>query len=238
MTTDRKASFTVGTLFVITFITSIAAVLLYNPIVDVTSFLSQPESSDRLRAGALLDLLLIVANIGTAVVLYPVLRRQFPTASVGYVTARIMECVFIALGLVSVLALATLRESSPEVLASTGELLVTIYNWTFVLGPGFVVGIGNGLLLGWMMYRSGLVPRGMAMFGLVGGPLIFLSGAAIVLGLIDKGSIAQGIATVPEFIWEASLGVYLMVKGFRHPVEAPREDRATGGTAVPAGAAA
>ncbi len=90
-----------------------------------------------------------------------------------------------------------------------------MHNWTFVLGPGFVVGIGNGLILGYLMYRSGLVPRGMAMLGLIGGPLICISGIAVVLNVIDRGSVSQGIASLPEIMWELSLGIYLMVKGFR-----------------------
>jgi hypothetical protein len=88
-------------------------------------------------------------------------------------------------------------------------------NWTFLLGPGFVVGIGNGLILGYLMFRSGLVPRGMAMLGLIGGPLATASGIAVLLGVIEQDSAAQVIATIPEILWEASLGLYLTFKGFR-----------------------
>jgi hypothetical protein len=100
-------------------------------------------------------------------------------------------------------------------LVMDGRSLVAIHNWTFLLGPGWVVGIGNGLMLGYLMYRSGLVPRGMAMLGLIGGPLIIISGTAVLFGVIDRGSTAQAIATIPEFIWELSLGIYLVVKGFK-----------------------
>src|SRR5690606_15232248 len=83
------------------------------------------------------------------------------------------------------------------------------------LGPGFVVGIGNGMILGYLMYRSGLVPRGMAMLGLIGGPLVCASGIAVMFGMIDRGSGWQLIATIPEMLWEASLGIWLTVRGFR-----------------------
>ena len=96
-----------------------------------------------------------------------------------------------------------------------GQSLVALHDWTFVLGPGFVVGVGNGLMLGYLMYRSGLVPRGMAMLGMVGGPLVCASGIAVVFGAIEAGSAGQGIATIPEILWEASLGIYLIVKGFK-----------------------
>ena len=107
-------------------------------------------------------------------------------------------------------------------LLAVGQSLVAINRWTFVLGPGFVVGIGNGLILGYLMYRSGLVPRRMALFGLVGGPLIVISGLAVVLGLIERGGAVQGIATIPEFIWELSIGLYLTFKGFKSTAPGPR----------------
>ena len=93
--------------------------------------------------------------------------------------------------------------------------LAAIKDWTFLLGPGFVVGWGNGLILGYLMYSSRLVPRRMAMLGLIGGPLIILSGIGVLFGLWDQGGAVQGLATIPEFLWELSLGVYCAVKGFR-----------------------
>ena len=100
-------------------------------------------------------------------------------------------------------------------LVIAGRSLVAIHDWTFLLGPGWVVGIGNGLILGYLMYRSGLVPRRMTWLGLIGGPLIILSGTLVLFNVIEPGSSAQAIATIPEFFWELSLGIYLIVKGFR-----------------------
>ena len=100
-------------------------------------------------------------------------------------------------------------------LVTVGAAFVTLQEWTFNLGPGFVVGVGNGLILGYLMYRTGLVPRGMAMLGLVGGALVCLSGTAVILGVIEAGSAAQTLACMPEFFWELSFGVYLIVKGFK-----------------------
>jgi hypothetical protein len=175
--------------------------------------------------------LLIIANIGTAVVLYPVLKRQHHGLALGFVTARVMESVFIAVGILSVLTIVTMRQDfagagdvQNAALLTVGHALVVLQEWTFLLGPGFVVGVGNGIILGYLMYRSGLVPRRMAVLGLVGGPLLCLSGAAVVLGFIEAGSAWQLAATIPEFFWELSLGVYLVVKGFRpSPIT---EDRA------------
>ena len=166
-------------------------------------------------------MILIVANIGTAVVLFPILKRQNETLSLGYVAARIMESMFIAVGLLSLLAIVTLRQdlagtgTDAASLDALGRSLVAIHDWTFLLGPGWIVGLGNGLILGYLMYKSELVPRGMAWLGLIGGPLIIISGTAVLFGAIEPGSSAQVIATIPEFFWELSLGIYLMVKGFR-----------------------
>jgi len=218
MSRNRKISLWAGLLFAATFITSIPAALLYDPALGDTSFILGSGEEWKITVGAVLELLLIAANIGTALVLYPVLRRQSEIAALGWVAARIMECVFIAVGIIALLAVVTLRqesESDPATLVAIGESLVAIHDWTFRIGPGLVVGIGNGLLLGYLMYRSGLVPRGMSLFGLVGGPLLFLSGVLVVLGVIDQGSAAKAVMAVPEIIWEASLTLYLIFKGFR-----------------------
>jgi len=156
--------------------------------------------------GAFLELLRIVANIGTAIVLLPILKRQSESIALGYVTARVVESAFIAIGILSVLSVVTLRQdlagtgSYPATLTMVGRSLVAIKDWTFLLGPGFVVGIGNGLMLGYLMFRSGLVPRRMAMLGLVGGPLMCASGIAVLFGGIEQGSATQSVATIPEFL--------------------------------------
>jgi hypothetical protein len=139
--------------------------------------------------------------------------------------------VFIAVGILSVLTLVTMRQDfsgaagDDSSLQAVGHALTNLQEWTFNLGPGFVVGVGNGLILGYLMYRSGLVPRGMAVLGLVGGPLICVSGAAVLLGTIEAGSTWHNIAVIPEFFWELSFGVYLIVKGFKpSPITAAMAD--------------
>jgi hypothetical protein len=219
MSSTRRTALIFGLLFLATFVFSIGGVLLYNPVLHPADFMAGTADGTRVRLGAFCEVLLIVANVGTAVVIFPILRRQNETLALGYVTARLVECTFIAIGLVSLLAVVTLRQKAagadPGSLVADAKALVEVRDWTFVLGPGFIVGIGNGLILGYLMYSSGLVPRGFAMLGLVGGPLICLSGIAVVLDIIDRGGAAQTIATVPEFIWELSLGIYPIVKGFK-----------------------
>src|SRR5829696_6520270 len=124
-----------------------------------------------------------------------------------------------AVGILSLLTIVTLRQEATAgaeaaSLLTVGESLVALHDWTFLFGPGFVVGLGNGLILGYLMYRSALVPRGMAVLGLVAGSLIIASGIAVILGVIEQGGPLQTIAVVPEFFWELSLGIWLTVRGF------------------------
>ena len=119
-------------------------------------------------------------------------------------------------GVIAILTFLFLREDSPAVGdAALGQMLLGVYDRAFLIGPGFFAGFANGVILGYLMYKSGLVPRGMTYLGLVGGPLIMLSGIAIMLGLTERGGTLQGIATIPEFFWELSLGIYCVVKGFK-----------------------
>ena len=170
------------------------------------------------RGARFLELLLIVANIATAIVLFPVLKRRNEVLALGFIASRIMESVFIGVGVLSLLTLATLRLEAGGADAATlvvvGKSLVALHDWTFLLGPGTVVGVGNGLILGYLMYTSRLVPRAMSVLGLVGGPALIAAAVAILLGATEPGSVWQIVATIPEFFWELSLGLWLMVKGF------------------------
>jgi Domain of unknown function (DUF4386) len=234
MDSNRRTALVTGVLFIITFVTSIpAALLLYAPVLDDANYVVGAGADTGVALGALLEVLLIIANVGTAVALFPILKRQSEGLALGYVTARLVECTFIAIGIVSLLAVVTLRQDvagaaggDPSSLLTAGRSLVAIHDWTFLLGPGFVVGVGNGLILGYLMWRSGLVPRGMALLGLIGGPLVCASGIGVLFGLFEPGSAPQVVATAPEFVWELSLGIYLTVKGFKSSgVERLQADR-------------
>lgn len=160
MSSTRRTALIFGVLYLATFVFSIAGVLLYNPVLHPVKFMAGTGGDTRVRLGAVCEVFLIIANIGTALVVYPIFRRAYRVLSLGYVTARLVECTFIAIGIVSYLAVVTLHQQSGGGAAGSvlndAKTLVAVRNWTFVLGPGFVVGVGNGLILGSMMYRSGL----------------------------------------------------------------------------------
>ena len=202
MTPHRRISVAFGLLYLITFATSIPALGLFQPVLDdPQGYIAGAGADNRIYLGALLELILIIANIGTAVVLITLLKRQHEILTFSYVAARIMECVFILVGIVAVLAVVSLRHDAGADAAAMGgyaESLAAIKDWTFVLGPNFVVGIGNGLILGYLMLRSGLMPRKLALLGVIGGPIQTLAGTAVLFDLIEPSGLVQSIATIPR----------------------------------------
>jgi hypothetical protein len=221
MSFTRKVSLITGVAFIITFVASIpAAFYFYSPVLDHADYILGAGADTRIGWGAFLEVILVVANIATAVALYPVVKRQNEGVALGYVAARTFESAMIAVGIIAMLAVVTMRQDLAAAAAAAsavalGQSLVAVHDWTFLLGPGILPGIGNGLLLGYLMYRSELVPKGMAMLGMVAGALLIASAIPILLGVYDAGSAPQVIATAPEFVWEAFLGIYLTFWGFR-----------------------
>jgi hypothetical protein len=228
---DKKRARIAGVFFIVTFI-SIAALPLYHSVLKDHSFILGAGGDTRVYLGALAEIITLIAGIGTAVALYPVLRRQSEGLALGYVTVRVVESSLIAVGIVSLLAVVTLRQDLAGV-ASTdnaslilnGRSLVAVHDATFLLGPAFCAAIGNGLILGYMMLRSGLVPRRFAQFGMAAGSLALLSAILVLFGAYDQVSGTSGILTLPEAVWEFSLGVYLIAKGFRRDARVFRETR-------------
>jgi hypothetical protein len=231
-----------GVLFLITFIASIpAAFVLYAPVLDDPRYIVGAGADTLVSLGALLEFIVVIANIGTAVVLFPILRRQNEILALGYVTSRVLESTIIMVGVFSLLSVVSLRSgldpatplqdlagpagADAALLVTAGKLLVALHDWTFLFGPGILAGVGNGMLLGYLMYRSALVPRGMAVLGLIGGPVLVAAAVAILFGVIEAGSVWQVIATAPEFFWELSLGIWLIVKGFNPSVLASEKFR-------------
>jgi hypothetical protein len=229
----RRTGRIFGWFFLATFVTSIPARILFLHGLGASwtdvRFIPGAGSDTSLKLGAILEFGVIATNIATAVVIYPLVRRQSETVALGYVTARIMESVFIAIGLLSIIsvvdvmnALAGTSGAAATALAARGSSLVATYEWAFLFGPGLVVGFGNGLMLGYLMYRSGLVPPRMAMLGLIGGPLLILSFVLQLFDVYENGSGWASLLALPEIAWEASLGVYAAWKGFRpSPIAEP-----------------
>lgn len=222
----RKAARIFGWFFIATFLTSIPARFLFIDGLGADwenmRFVPGAGSETSMYLGAILEFGVIAANVATAVVLYPIVKRQSERLALGYLAARVMESAFILVGLLSIISVVSVSDalagaSAAEAASLTvqGNSLVSTYEWAFLFGPGLVVGFGNGLILGWLMYRSGLLPRRMAMLGLVGGPMLILSFVFQLFGVYENGSGPSFLLALPEIAWEASLGVYAAWKGFR-----------------------
>jgi hypothetical protein len=227
----RRTARVFGILFLLTWVTAIGGRVLLEPVYSNPRYVVVGGSETGAYLGAVFEFLLIVTQIGTAVVLYPIARWHSEIGAVGYVTARIMESAFALVGLVSVLTIVTMSQelaagsADAASLLAVGTSLSAAYDWAFLFGPGLVAGVGNGLILGYMMYRSGLVPRRLAMIGLVGGSLHIIGFLCVLFGAFDADSGLRFLSSVGEMAWEAALPVYVIWKGFNPSAIPPLETR-------------
>src|SRR5690349_7503865 len=236
MPPTRKIALAAGVAYLVTFAASIPQLKLFADVIDdPTGYISTPGSNAAVQWGSVLEFLTAASGVATAVLLYPVTRRVSRTAAIGFVTSRVVEAALILVGVVSILAVVTLQQhfagatgAQGQALGVTGESLVAMRQWTFLLGPGVMAGV-NDLLLGYIFYRSGLVGRVIPIFGLVGGPLFLVSDIAAILGLWGQTSAAGFLFGFPAIVFEFSVGVYLTVKGFR-PAGLAALDAPTGST--------
>ena len=217
----RKHAFAAGTLYLITFAASIPALFYFlTPVLNDPNYIVSSGADTRVILGCLLDVVNALACIGTAVAVFPVVRRHNESLALGFVTSRMFEAAVIMIGVVSLLAVVTLRQDAASTgadqatLVTTGQALVAVRDYTFQFGPNFSAAI-NALLFGTLLYRSRLVPRIIPTMGLIAAPLLLAASVATVLGLTEQGSVwfAPGGALI--FAWELSVGIYMVVKGFK-----------------------
>ena len=232
----RKIALAAGIAYLVTFAASIPQLKLFGDVIaDPTGYISNPGSNAAVQWGSVLEFMTAAAGVATAVVLYPVTRRVSRTAAIGFVTSRVVEAALILVGVVSILSVVTLQHhfagatgAQQQALGVTGESLVAVRQWTFLIGPGVMAGV-NDLLLGYILYRSGLVGRVIPIIGLVGAPIILVSDTVVMLGGWTQVSAPGLLCTLPVAVFEFSVGVYLTVKGFR-----PAAVAALDGPPVPA----
>ena len=217
MSSTRRTAVVTGVFFLVAAFPAIAALGLYQPLLGDADYVLGAGSDAGVRAGAFLEILVAISVAGTAITLYPVLRKQHHGFALGYVCGRLLEATLIVVGILSLLAILTLRQDpagSDDGLLAVARALVAVHDWTFLFGPNVALGV-NTTLLAWLMLRSGLVARWIPLLGLVAGPLIFASATAVLAGLYEQVSVAGTVAALPVFAWEMSLAAYLLVKGFR-----------------------
>ena len=211
MTASRKTSLTAGILYLLTFI-SIPTLSLYHEIHQPNFVLGSAPSSD-VVLGGMLELVMALACIGTALAFYPVLKKQNEMLALGFVAARILEATLIFAGVASLLTVLNLRSLGAEAqVVSRG--LVMLYDRLFLISQSFIPAV-NGLLLGSLLYQTRLVPRILPIIGIIGAFTLVAGDVAVLYGVFDQRAPIAGLSAVPIALWEFSLGIYLVVKGFK-----------------------
>lgn len=218
VTSLRRTALVAGVLYLVTFASSIPAVFLLDPVLNDPGYVVGQGADAQVRLGCLLDLVNAFACVGTAVALFSVVKREHEGLALGFVMSRMYEAAVILIGVVSLLAVVSLRQAGAsgaqaEALTATAHGLVSVRNWTFLLGPSLAPAI-NAALLGTLLYRARLVPRLIPTLGLIGAPLLLLSTLATLLGVNQQMSAFTAIATLPIFLWELSLGLWMTSRGF------------------------
>jgi hypothetical protein len=208
-----------GILYLLTFVSSIPALILIGPVLHDAGYVTGAGQDTRVLFGCLLDLVNALTAVGTAVALFPVLKRRNESMALGFVMSRMLEAAVVMIGVVSLVAVVAMRQNfagSPGhavALTATAHGLVEVRNWTFLFGPGLMPAF-NAILFGTLLYRSRLVPRIIPTVGLVGVPLLLIAFFATLFGAIEQVSAAAFFLTLPIAAWEFSIGVWMAVKGF------------------------
>lgn len=221
MFSDKMKAKIIGVLFIVAAVTAIIGLLLYDPILNNPDYLTTgAENGNNIIWGAIFELILAVSAVGTAVMMFPYLKLQDESLALAHVCFRFFEAVIITIGVISVLTLLSLSRdfvnaTSPDVSVyeTSGGVLKAIHSWTFILGPNFMLGI-NTFLYNYLFYKSGLVPTKLAVLGLTAASLVFTAAILEMFDAILQISAWGAILSFPQFIYEMTLAVWLIVKGF------------------------
>lgn len=238
MPSASRTAVIAGGCYLVTHVTSVAALVLYGPVLNHPGYVTGTGGGARVLAGGWLEVILALAVVGTAVTLFPVARRHSEGLAIGYVGLRTLEAALIMTGVVSLLAVVTLRQhqagaagADAASLLTVGAGLTAVHDWTFLLGPNFVCA-ADTLVLACLMWRSRLIPRFIAGLGIAGGPLLFASATAVLFGAYAQVSLPGAAASLPVFAWELGLALFLIVRGFR--TTGPGQAQGTRGRPSPA----
>ncbi len=220
MDADRKATFAAGLFYIATFVFSIPALGLYGGAIDDPNWVLGAGSDGGVLWGGLFEVLTGLTGIGTAVALYPILKRHAPGRAAGFVGARVLEAATITAGVLAILAVYTIRQdlagTDPTALTTTASSLVAVREWSFLFGPGIIPAV-SALCFASILRRTGFVPRWIPTVGLIGAPLLVASSMATLFGAFDQVTVISMLLALPIATWELSVGIYMTVKGFRTP---------------------
>jgi hypothetical protein len=218
---EMKNARITGIFYLITFVSSIPAVFLLDPVLHGPNFVTGTGSAHSVLWGCLLDVVNAIACVGSAVAIYPLVQNQNKSLALGFIASRLFEAAVIMIGVVSLLAIVSLRKSylaDPSIDVASLQVMNTgfleLRNWTFLLGPGLIPAI-NGLLLGTLLFKSKLIPRAIPVIGLIGAPMLLISALCTYFGIFGQMSPVAAVLGLPIAAWELSLGFYLTFRGVR-----------------------
>jgi hypothetical protein len=217
MSALRKIAIATGILYLITHVTSIVAGIQYDFILKDPAYITGSGPATALLVAAFLEVILVLANVGTGTLPFPILKQQNEGIALSYLSLRVLEAGIIAVGILPILALVTLRQQAasadPAVLAPIGQALVSLHEGTMRLATNFIYG-AHTVLLAYLLYKSRLVPRFIPVLMLIGGPAVLLLGTAVMFGLVPPTSPLAGVAALSALSWELSFATWLIFKGF------------------------
>ncbi|WP_426448295.1 DUF4386 domain-containing protein [Paenibacillus sp. S-38] len=228
MNSNQRAAKLVGVLFILAAVTAVIGLVLYNPILQGPDYLIQGSRHEgQVILGAVMELILVVSAVGTATTMFPILRKHNETIALWHVCFRFLEAVVITVGIISVLSLLTLSREfaaagAPDAVSfqASGTVLKAIHDWTFLLGPNFMLGI-NTMMYSYIFYKSRLVPRFIPILGMTGAALIFSCSLLVMFGVIEQLSVWGAVLALPVAANEMILAVWLLVRGFNGSAPAP-----------------
>ena len=221
MDSNKKSANIVGILLILATVTAVAGVLLYDPILNGPDYMiNGTEHANQVVLGALMELILVVSAVGTATAMFPILRKYNETIALWHICFRFLEAMIITVGVISVLSLLTLSREfvaagAPDIASfqTSGIVLNAIHDWTFLLGPNFMLGI-NTLMYSFIFYKIKVVPRFISILGMIGATLIFTCALFVMFGVFTQLSVWGAILAIPVAAFEMILAVWLIVKGF------------------------
>ena len=221
MYSNKKTAKIVGVLLILATVTAVAGVILYNPILNGPDYLTNgSQHANQVILGALMELILVVSAVGTATTMFPILRKYNETIALWHICFRFLEAIIITVGVISVLSLLTLSREFVAAGAqdtasfqTSGIVLNAIHDWTFLLGPNFMLGI-NTMMYSYIFYKTKLVPRFISILGMIGATLIFTCALFVMFGVFPQLSVWGAILALPVAAYEMILAVWLIVKGF------------------------
>jgi len=221
MMINKSVAKLVGILFILAAVSAVGGVILYDPILNGSDYLiNGSKHANQVILGALMELILVVSAVGTATTMFPILRRYNETIALWHICFRFLEAIVITVGVISVLSLLTLSREfvsagAPDAVSfqTSGTVLKAIHEWTFMLGPNFMLGI-NTMMYSYIFYKTKLVPRFIPILGMTGATLVFICALLVMLGVIEQVSVWGGLLALPVAANEMILAVWLIVKGF------------------------